>query len=63
MLIELVNLMACKMSFERQLCEFVAKNKGVHRKNSQYIDPDWMRKISKLKIVLEFIYNFWFYAY
>lgn len=40
MLIEFVNLMARKMIFESHLCEFVAKNKEIHRENSQNIDPD-----------------------
>lgn len=44
MLIEFVNLMACKMIFESHLCEFVAKNKEIHRENSQSIDPDWNRE-------------------
>lgn len=51
------------MSFERRLCEFVAKNNEIHLENRQSIDPDWMRKMSKLKSVLhvlELICNFYF---
>lgn len=55
-----MSLMACKMNFERQLCEFDAKNNEIHRENSQYSEPDWMGKISKLEILLELICNFYF---
>lgn len=48
MLIELVDLMACKMIFESNLCEFVAKNKEIHRENRQNIEhPKLDRKKNK----------------